>query len=221
MACCPSSIVLKTARISAAQGPLIGSEVKLLDLAVPTRQREIIAGRVLARVAMTEIGYPELEVGQRPNGAPMWPTGLCGSIAHSASHVAVAIACTSQMRSIGIDIEDGRNLGAATRQIGRPDEIKALAAHPLVSDEEGAARLLFSAKEALFKCQSPVTQDEYLGFMDVCLKLSVDGTLTATPVIDLDRRIACIVTKARTIIETIQGLTVAVTWLSPSTENTV
>ncbi|MEZ5831670.1 MAG: hypothetical protein R3D05_10865 [Dongiaceae bacterium] len=210
---CPSFIVLKISKISAAQGPLVGSEFGLLDGAVPTRQREIIGGRVLARRAMAEIGHPELEVGQSPNGAPIWPSGLCGSIAHSASHAAVAIASTSHVRSVGIDFDDGRNLGDAISHIGQPGEIKALVTHPLVSNEEDAARLLFSAKEALFKCQSPVTKDEDLGFMDVRLEWSDRGALTAVPNAGVDQRIAAAITNTRIIIEPIQGLTIALAWL--------
>jgi 4'-phosphopantetheinyl transferase EntD len=221
MACFPSFIVLKTGRISAAQGPLVGSEFGLLDGAVPTRQREIIAGRVLARRAMAEIGHPELEVGQSLNGAPIWPSGLCGSIAHSASHAAVAIASTSQVRSVGIDIDDGRNLGDAKSHIGQPDEIKALATHPLVSNDEDAVRLLFSAKEALFKCQSPVTKDEGLGFMDVRLESSdEEGVLTAVPIASLDQKVAAAIATIRIIIEPFQHLTIALAWLG-SRKNTV
>lgn len=213
MTCFPSFIVLKTARISAAQGALVGSEFGLLDGAVPTRQREIIAGRVLARRAMAEMGHPELEVGQNPNGAPIWPSGLCGSIAHSASYAAVAVASMSQVRSVGIDFDDGRNLGDAIGHVGHPDEIKALATHPLIGNDEDAARLLFSVKEALFKCQSPVTEDEDLGFMDVWLESSDEGALTAVPSAGLDQKVAAAIANIRIIIKPFQELTIALAWL--------
>lgn len=210
----PTTIVLKTSGIGDAQGLLVGEESDLIQGATPARQREIIAGRVLARQAMVELGHAELQITQRPNGAPAWPKGLCGSIAHSGSHVAVVLAPTSHVCSVGVDIEDGRNLGATSREIGRVDEINALTAHPFANNQEDAARLLFSAKEALFKCQSSITGDTELDFMQVGLELLPVGFLKPRPRAILDEKIAAIITSARVIFEKKQGLTIAIAWVS-------
>ncbi len=214
MASRPNSIVVKTSRINDAQGFLVGEEFDLLEGAVPARQKEIIAGRVLARRALVELGHVEQQIMRRPNGAPCWPVGLCGSIAHSGTHVVVAVAPTSQVRSVGIDIEDGRNLGSISREVGRGDEIKALITHPFANDYEDAARLLFSAKEALFKCQSSITGDMDLDFTQVELAQSTGGLLRAKPESVLDQSIAAIVSGPSIIFEKKQGLTLAIAWLS-------
>lgn len=211
--CRPTSIIVRASEIRAAQGQLLGNEPQLLDGAVSRRQHEIIGGRVLARRAMVELGYPAQAVGQQPNGAPIWPSGLCGSIAHSHVDVVVALASSAEIRSVGIDIDDGRNLGAAIHQAGRPEEVQALLAHPLAGDNEGAARLLFSAKEALFKCQSPVTHNDSLGLRDVRLRSSTGGCITAVAEAVVDNDVAAIVANIRIIIEIIQGVTIALAWI--------
>jgi len=213
MICRPTSIIVCTSEIRAAQGQLIGCEAQLLVGAVPRRQREIIGGRVLARRAMVEMGHNPMEVGQRPNGAPIWPTGLCGSLAHSHSHVAVALARSAQMLSVGIDIDDGRNLGAAASQVGMAEELRTIGDHPLADGIEGAARLLFSAKEALFKCQSSLTQNEALGLLDVQLMACSTGCLVAAVSAHVESSVAEIVARTHIIIEIIQGITVAVAWV--------
>lgn len=86
--------------------------------------------------------------------APIWPEGLTGSIAHSQTMAAAAIARHADgIRSIGLDLEPALPLPEDLFDtILRPGELNRLVQLP-----EGLqavhARLIFSAKEAFFKCQ--------------------------------------------------------------------
>lgn len=210
----PASVIVKVSSVRAAWGQLMRGETTLLEGATPARQREIVAGRVLARSVMTQMGRAESPVTQHPGGAPAWPFGLCGSIAHSATHVAVAIAPTSHVTSVGIDIEDGRNLGSAAKDIAIVDEIKDLVGHPFAGNSEGAVRLVFSAKEALFKCQSPLTGNTRLGFLDVRLHLAPSCVLRANPEATVERSVATVVARSSIIFQRKQGVTLAVAWIA-------
>jgi 4'-phosphopantetheinyl transferase EntD len=209
----PLSLVLKVCSISAAQGSLVGGEFQLLKGANATRQGELIAGRTLARRAMAEMGLPNEMVGQMPDGSPAWPPSLCGSIAHSHRHVAVAIAPVSDVRGIGIDIEDGRDLGAAVTGVASAAEIEGAIVHPFAGDREGAARLIFSAKEALYKCQAPLTGNAGLDFLEVRLDLQPGPLFAAEATGALDRATAEIVRRTRIEFQEIQGVIIATAWV--------
>src|SRR5665213_2216984 len=99
--------------IANAQQVLRAEEISLERGATPSRVRELRAGRATARLAMHQLGAEPLPLLVGPSGAPLWPSGLCGSIAHSATQIAVVAARLQRFRSMGVDIEDGRDLGAA------------------------------------------------------------------------------------------------------------
>lgn len=208
----PPSLLLKVSEMDSAQGSLIGEERKLIEGVTSTRRRELVAGRVLARELMAQMGHAPSPITQS-DGAPVWPTGLCGSISHTASHVAVAMAPTANLDSVGIDIEDGRNLGKAASGIGAADEIELIVAHPFAGDREAAARLLFSAKEALFKCQAPLSGNTDLDFTDVRLDLTPDGIFRGLPTGNIERSTLQAIIATRVLLKQFQGLMLAVAWI--------
>ena len=209
----PESLKLAACNLSSVQGELLKEEQSLLEGATPTRQRELIAGRHLARQAMAELGCEPSPITQGPGGAARWPRGICGSISHSASHVAVAIGLASTLRSVGVDIEDGRDLGSAIDMVGRQDEIDGLAEHPLASGRASAGRMLFSAKEALYKCQFPLTGNATLDFLDIAVGMDVGGRLNAGLMQDQDALTRAIIPLVKILFVEIQSLTVAVAWI--------
>lgn len=185
----PQGPVVVVSTISAAQGSLYPEEEKLLTDTTPARRREIVAGRRMAHQAMFELSINPVAVLFDHRAAPEWPTGLCGSISHSPTHVAVAMARTDKIRGLGIDIEDGRDLGAIRSDIASESDIAAVLAQHFPSDTVTAVRFAFSAKEALFKCQAPITDNQSLDFSDVGLVADPNGTLSGrglhTPVISV------------------------------------
>lgn len=122
--------------------------------ATPWRRDEFAAGRRCAALAMARLGCAPEPIGMGGDRAPIWPEGLTGSIAHSQTMAAAAIARHADgIRSIGLDLEPALPLPEDLLDtILRPGELDRLAQLP-----EGLqavhARLIFSAKEAFFKCQ--------------------------------------------------------------------
>jgi 4'-phosphopantetheinyl transferase EntD len=209
----PSSIFWDIQPFQQIQGELLVDERGLLGNSTRTREREIVAGRVLAHNLMVRAGLAVGPVLRQAGGAPMWPVGMCGSIAHSYDTVAVALAPVSAVLSLGIDIEDGRDLDAATMDIADRDELEVVMQQGFATDPAAAARFVFCVKEALFKCQSSVTGDIDLGFSEVRIQCDVDGRLRGLPNPAVPVEIAKIVQVARLNAVKAQGVMAVLAWI--------
>ena len=105
---------------------------------------------------------------------PLWPEGLVGSITHTAGFCAAVAARRGVLRSVGIDTEIAGSVKTELwRGICTPAEIDWLRSLPQ-SEQPLAATLIFSAKEAFYKCQFGLTQQR-LGFQDVSIELPWGG----------------------------------------------
>ncbi len=132
------------------------------------RQTEFQAGRDLAAALLAEAGSSITQVGVAPDRAPVWPDGYIGSISHSRVLVAVAVARRQDVRALGIDIE----ALATEREV---EAIESVCMRPEERDVDTGAltraqfvTLLFSAKEAFYKCMHPLTRVEF-DFTDVSI----------------------------------------------------
>lgn len=121
-----------------------------LSRAVPKRQAEFLAGRVIAHRALRLLGIEAAEIGRGACGEPLWPEGIRGSITHSKGFAAVWL--TTENWYPGIDAEHMPQASAieAIRSGVLTDSERT---RPL-SDRDHVA--VFSAKEALFKALFPV-----------------------------------------------------------------
>jgi 4'-phosphopantetheinyl transferase EntD len=98
---------------------------------------------------------------------PIWPNGVVGSITHSGEFAAAAVAWAADIAGIGIDSEQIID-PAAARDIAAVcmvDEAALFAAGDGGSFCEFCT-MVFSAKEAVFKCLFPLTR-KFLEFSDV------------------------------------------------------
>jgi len=153
------------------QDPLLLAEVELANNVSHARLRELMGGRSIARRAFQLFGLAPMPILATTEGAPVWPHDLCGSISHSNRHVAVLIARSSRYKSVGIDVDDKRPLGeAAKASVVTERELQAIDRAGLTASGITAENIAFSAKEAVFKCQYPITLDASLDYLDVCLK---------------------------------------------------
>lgn len=208
--------VLIVSSLAQMQGELLPGEDQLLVGARPARRREIIAGRRMAHHAMSALEVVPAAIMMDYHGAPIWPSGLCGSIAHSPQHIAIALSRTGNIQSLGIDIEDGRDLAGAMAEIASDADIAAMQAAGFAQDQAVAARMVFSAKEALFKCQAPVTGNNALEFGEIGLRSDCGGPLIAQflpP--DASRSMACLQT-VRIYFYQLQGVTTAIAAMEAS-----
>ena len=140
-----------------------------LHAAVPKRQRQFLAGRYCAARALEALGcYSGGQSLRRgPGGAPVWPSGFTGSITHTDEFVWAAVARTADVSSIGIDTEHiiaPARAATVFNGIAWPSETAHARAAGL--DRLEALTLVFSAKEAIYKCISRKV-GRAIGFHDV------------------------------------------------------
>lgn len=154
----------------AALTPLFDTEESLVARAVDKRKWEFRAGRHCARRALAELGMSEAAILNGPDRAPVWPAGVVGSITHTGAgnraFAAAVVARANEVRALGVDAELAKPLGEdLLPRVLVPAEQAFVAA--LADRERGLVAMLhFSAKEAFYKCQYPLTQ-RFLGFHEV------------------------------------------------------
>ncbi len=158
---------------------LLPVEAAAVANAVPVRRAEFTTVRVCARRALARLGLPPVPLPPGGNRAPVWPEGIVGSMTHCAGYRAAAVARADRILALGIDAEPHEPL---------PDGVLDLVASPAEQEHLTAAsrdhpdrhwdRILFSAKESVYKAWYPHAQ-RWLGFEDVDLVLSPHGTFTA------------------------------------------
>jgi enterobactin synthetase component D len=140
---------------------------KELAGAAAKRRVDFCAGRFCARQALGQVALDlaELAITIGPNREPLWPAGIVGSIAHTRGHVIAAAGHASTFAGIGVDVEHWLDEGAPQRlasDLTVDDELAALV-EATGWPPERVLTLVFSAKEALYKCLFPSVQ-QYFGF---------------------------------------------------------
>jgi 4'-phosphopantetheinyl transferase EntD len=162
----PDGVVVAELRGEGDASLLMPAESSHLARAVPKRVKEFAAGRQCARRALAEFGIPHGPLQVAADRRPVWPAGVVGSITHTEGFCAAAVAEECRFAALGIDSESARAVKPELRNaICRPAEIAWLETLPQ-ADRTAAATLIFSAKEAFYKCQYPLTE-QFLWFHDV------------------------------------------------------
>ena len=148
--------------------------------AVPQRRQEFATVRACAREALGQLGFPAAPILPGRRGAPQWPVGVIGSMTHCHGYRAAVVARADDAVGIGIDAEPAAPLPAGVLEaVSLPAERRRLqvlhARYPGVPWD----RMLFSAKESVFKVWYPIVGTE-LGFEDAHITfLPENGTFTA------------------------------------------
>lgn len=163
---------------------IVESEVRLLDEylhpeelacvchAVDRRRAQFGTGRVCARRALVLLGVPDVPITVGAGGAPRWPRGVVGSITHTSQYCAVVVKRSPPWRAVGLDAETLGTLDAGTKAlIVTEAESRWLSRFP-PQEHDAYALLLFSAKEAYYKFQYPLTK-RFLDFSDVEIEVDV------------------------------------------------
>lgn len=153
------------------------SEQVAVAHAVPARRAEFAAGRAAVRRALDALGLPPLAVPMAESRAPVWPSGLVGSITHADGLALAAVAPSRQCGALGLDAEPDEPLPMdLLASVTRPEERRWVAAQ---SDPGRAARMIFVAKEAAYKCQFPLSQS-VIGFDAMRIAFGAGGRVEAT-----------------------------------------
>jgi 4'-phosphopantetheinyl transferase EntD len=168
---------------------LLPAEAQYLGKAVLKRVQEFSAGRLCARMLLAEFGVLDFAVEVGVARQPIWPDGLVGSISHTAGFCAAVVAEKSRFAAVGMDCEVAGSVRPELwPSICIPEEILWLNSLPEAS-RVGAATLIFSAKEAFYKCQNPLTR-ERLTFHDARVDAPIWGAAGGTFTIQPTKRIA-------------------------------
>lgn len=169
---------------------------RTLGRAVPRRVRSYLAGRHCAARAISAFlpDFPHrreaLATGQ--HGSPVWPPAVVGSITHSTRLAAAVVAPMERWRGLGVDCERVMTAEVADEIVSRiiPElETIRRAGVPIHTMPWPLfVTAVFSAKESIYKCLSPITgtffdfdavQLEALDAGDGTLQLRLVQTLSA------------------------------------------
>ncbi|GIF20362.1 4'-phosphopantetheinyl transferase [Paractinoplanes tereljensis] len=156
---------------------LYPSEEQVIAKAVPKRRREFTTGRWCARQALHQLGVPPAPILPGERGAPGWPQGIAGSITHCEGYRAAVVAHLDAYASVGVDAEPNEPLPPGVLDaISLPEERAQLSAFAW-------DRLLFSAKESIYKAWFPLAR-RWLDFTEARVELREDGTFSAKLLVD-------------------------------------
>ncbi|MER5948433.1 4'-phosphopantetheinyl transferase superfamily protein [Streptomyces sp. NPDC001904] len=159
---------------------LFPAERAMVHRAIDKRKREFATTRRCARRALSTLGHLPAPLLADRRGAPRWPQGVVGSLTHCAAYRAAAVGSAEDIASIGIDAEPNSPLpDGVLDSIALPRERDRIG--DLLLDRPGVRwdRLLFSAKESVFKAWYPLTRRE-LNFDEARVELDPSaGTFSA------------------------------------------
>jgi enterobactin synthetase component D / holo-[acyl-carrier protein] synthase len=136
---------------------LFPEEAAAVEAAVRARRAAFSTGRACARRALSSLGIAPVAIAVGRGGAPRWPAGIVGSITHCDGFRGAAVARARDLGSIGIDAEPNRPLPDRVLPRIALEGERAMV-RELASSEPGVCwdRLLFSAKEAVYKTYYPL-----------------------------------------------------------------
>ena len=184
----PADVAAAETRQPGAAAQLYPEEAEHVAKAIAKRVGEFAAGRLCARRALQRLGVRDFPLKMGEDRRPLWPQGIVGSITHTHGFYGVAAAREAQYRSIGVDAEVigriGRHLWP---KVCSPGETIWLESLP-EAEQLRLGALIFSAKEAFYKCQYGLTH-AWVGFHDVELDAAAcdlhGGHFTVRPLVPL------------------------------------
>jgi 4'-phosphopantetheinyl transferase EntD len=164
----PSNVVIIHASEEMWSTPAHVDEERLIEGSVTKRQREFRAGRNAARAALKQLNAPSGPLLRGENREPIWPQGFIGSISHCDDSCITACVQKGEIISLGLDVEPLKPLKpGVARYIETEDERLFMERHSQLPP-----RLIFSAKESLYKCYHPLVR-RFFGFHSVVLDLDI------------------------------------------------
>jgi 4'-phosphopantetheinyl transferase EntD len=135
-----------------------GDEVALLPAELGAFANSVVkvrrasgAARIAARELLARFGHEQRPLPKSDTGAPIWPDGIVGSLAHDSDIAVAAVASRRDFHGVGIDIEPAQPLD--------PDLIPLVATNKerqTLDADPYQGRLLFVIKEAIYKAVHPL-----------------------------------------------------------------
>ena len=206
----PSDLAIVCSTISQRPPPLSATESYLAAEVSPLRRRQLETGRYLSRKAIELLGgEPATAIPADPRGIPIWPRDFVGSISHTDTDCVVVVGSRDNVTSVGIDLETNvENFSEDEWNLVSSEAERLYSAMCGELSLGQYVNLLFSTKEAIYKCLSPITAIDFdfkdlecrpradnRGFharskitspsVEVLLKISVDWALLGRHVLTL------------------------------------
>lgn len=165
----PGGVSVVEVRGDVLDGPVLAEEEIVIAGASAPRRREFRTARACARRALARLGRPTGAIPAGPHREPCWPEGVVGSLTHCAGFRAAAVAHASDVWTLGIDAEPAEPLpDGILRHIALAPEQDMVARLTAAEPDVHWDRLLFSAKESLYKAWFPPAR-RWLDFLDARL----------------------------------------------------
>lgn len=175
----PPQVAVVEAFSDPVDAALFPGEEELIRNSVESRRKEFTTARWCARRALGVLGIAPVPILKGERGAPIWPEGVVGSMTHCAGYRAAAVARREDLLSVGMDAEPHEPLPDGVHEtIALPAEQQRERELRRTAPEIRWDRLLFSAKESVYKVWFPLTH-RWLGFEQADIVLHSDGTFTA------------------------------------------
>ena len=167
-------VVVETGHVDRIEGRLFPKEAACVTRAVGSRRREFTCGRLCARRALGRLEIENFPLVAGADRAPLWPPGVVGSISHTAGLVGVVLARSGLVAGLGLDFEAATPLDPdLVETICTSGELAQIGGRPDPASTNWP-KVLFSIKESVFKCVSPVV-GRFFGFHEVEIRVAEHG----------------------------------------------
>ena len=154
------------------EAALLPEEVKTITTQTLEGRRASGTARIVARQLLAELGHASCALPKGPSGAPLWPEGIVGSLAHDDRVAVAVVALRRNTDALGVDVEPATMLPHDMLElIATSSERRAIA------DDPSGGRLLFTAKEAVYKAVHPL-DGIFLEFQDIEVDLARRKAIT-------------------------------------------
>jgi 4'-phosphopantetheinyl transferase EntD len=150
---------------------LLPEEFEAFARSVVKVQRASGAARIVARELLQRLGALQRSIPKSASGAPVFPKGIVGSLAHASEVAVAAVARFQDFASVGVDIEPAEPLDADLLNI-----VATAGEREAVGTDGRRGRLLFCIKEAVYKAVYPLDRI-FLDHHDVEVNLAAGSAL--------------------------------------------
>lgn len=171
----PESISFYDTISDVSPDTLFPEELDIVKTAVHERIAEFATARHCARRALKRLGHTPTQILTGTSREPLWPEGVVGSLTHCSGYRAAAVGNSRQLLAIGIDAEQNAPLPTEVVPLVT-SETERLHLTDLSQSSEYVFwdRLLFSAKESIFKAWFPIERS-WLEFTDYEIQINTSN----------------------------------------------
>jgi 4'-phosphopantetheinyl transferase EntD len=147
-------ILVDCREISAGdESALLPEELEAVARSVAKVRRASGAARLVARELLRRAGLPPSALRKSMSGAPCWPQGVVGSLAHDDRVAVAAVGRAERIGGLGIDVEPAEPLPAELRDLVTTPQERLF-----LGTDLHLARVIFVLKEAVYKAVHPIDQ---------------------------------------------------------------